>query len=754
MTLTDRGAAAPSEAPIDQDPVATARAGRWRGFAVVAAIVVVVVVLAQLPLINNHIFYYWDDSAAQFLPEWYRMGQDLRSGHWPVLDPSMWMGGNVAAEALFGLFNPVSLANYVLVSLFSDLAVAAAVVKTEFLVILAVGVYLLAREYGANRRAGAVVATALPFTGYTLFFDTQSWAAGLMCFAWLPLVWWAARRYARGALNPLVAVVFGYLAVTTGNPYGALGVIIVLLAVGIEQLAQRRWRRFWGLVVVAVTIGVCTLAVFLPLVDSAAVTSRTSSGVLNDGFNVPNLGDLLGMSSPTYQPQFRTFLPDSLTQAPSWFVPGGPLSVPVFYVAWFILPLAPWLAWPALRERLRERVGLAVFALAYLMLLVGPSQLWLFRWPARLTEYATLPIGIAFALVLTRGIRTTRPLRRAVASAILIGVGGYLAWASTPTSDKRHLAATVLVAALLALAVFVARRRPKYVAVVLVAGTGLTLGLQTLIYPANYNITPWFFPHDVAQMRADFANRYQGNTLEVGDLPDYAARAPLTPDGAWRDVLLGNSIHVAGVDALNSYSGLSYTPFGDALCMTYYGGTCLDLYGRLWQTQDGTTADLATLLRLQTVVVANQAKPLPVEPGWSVQQRTQVVTVYHRDSAPAWPAGRVSWAEDGVTVRSDQAGDTAERTTYTGSGRVVFANLDWPGWQATVDGRTVAVQQGPAGLMQIDLPAAASGGSTLALSFTPPGFGLGIPLLGFGLLFGLGHGVFWAIRRRREPAVV
>lgn len=750
MTLTERDDLALTEAPTEFIPRLPAQpAGRWRGLGIGAAIVVVVAVLAQIPLINNHIFYYWDDSAAQFLPEWYRMGTELRAGHWPLLDPSMWMGGNIAAEAMFGLFNPVSLINFVLVSVLPDLAVAATIIKTEFLVVLAIGVYLLAREYGAKPWAAAVVATALPFTGYTLYFDAQSWVAGLMCFAWLPFVWWATRRYARGTLNPLVAVVFGFLAVTTGNPYGALGVIVVLLAVGIETLAQRHWRRFWGVVVVGATIGISTLAVFLPLVDSAAVTSRTASGVLNDWFNVPNLGDLIGLSSPTFQPQFRTFQPDSLTQVPG-FVPGGSLTVPVFYVAWFLLPLAPWLAWPTLRQRLRERVGVAVFALAYLMLLVGPSQLWLFRWPARLTEYATLPIGIAFAIVLSRGIRTTRPLRRAVASAVLIGIGGYLAWASTPTPSKRHVAATLLVAALLAATILVSRWRPKYVAVVLVAGTGLTLGLQTMLYPANDNVTPWFFPHDVARMKATFATRYMGNTLEVGDLPDYAAHAPLAPGGAWEDVLLGNSIHVAGVDALNSYSGLSYTPFGDALCMTYYGGTCPDLYGRLWHNQSGTTTDLATILRLQTVVVATQPKPASPAPGWSIQQQTPIVTVYHRDAPPPWPTGRLSWSADAVTVRSDNATSTTEQTTYTGSGRVEFAALDWPGWHATVDGTTVAVQQGPAGVIQLDLPEAGPRGSTVTLSFTPPGFTTGIPLMIIALLFAVAHGIVWQFTRRKR----
>jgi hypothetical protein len=773
MTLADRRNADAPDAPAPPPDGAGAetatgrpRSGKLTGFAVVAAVAVIVALLAQAPLIRNHIFYYWDDSAAAFLPHWYQMGLALRSGHWPVLDPTMWMGGNIAAESMLGLFNPVSLANFVIVSWLPDLALSATFVKTEFLVLLAVGVYLLAREYGANRTASAAIATALPFTGYTVYFDAEAWAGGLMCYAWVPFVWWAARRYSRGALNPFVVVVFGYLAMTTGNPYGALAVIVVLVAVALELLIRKQWKRFGGLVLTGAAIGISSMVVFLPLLGSSAVTWRNAQGVTNDGFMVPNLGDLFAMSAPTYQPQFHAFAT-------------GVLTTPVAYVAWFVVPLAPWLRWSALRENLRGRVSLLTFAVLYLLLLVGPSNLWLFRWPARLFEYATLPIGIAVAIVLTGGIRVTRWQRRAFGSALLIAAGAYLSWASTPASLHRHLLAAVVVAAFLAAVVWLSQRRPKFTGAALISGTAVVLVLQAVFYTGNYNITPWYFPHDVAAMKADFAHRYQGNTLMVGDVPQFAANAPETPDGIWRDVLLAGPMHVAGVDALNSYTGIGDVKFADALCMNYYGGTCMDAYSYLWKNAQGTGVNLADALRLQTVVAANpapakktpadqtspavgsaggvpadndqSAKPLPVAPGWSVQEKTKVVTVFKRDAPVAWPQGRLSYNSGGVTVTSDVATSaTGETTKYSGTGRVVFATLAWPGWTATVDGKPLAVRQGPAGLIQLDLPPAAAGGSTIELSFTPPGYQLGIPLVGVGLLLGLGYGVVWWVTRRRR----
>lgn len=735
---------------------------RWRGIAAAGVVVVVVAVLAQLPLINNHIFYYWDDSAAAFLPDWYHIGTLLRAGHWPVLAPDMWAGGNFAAEAMLGLFNPVSLANDILVSLLPDLALAAAVVKTEFLVLLAIGIYLLAREYGATRTASVVVATALPFAGYTLYFDASAWVGGLIGFAWVPLFWWSAHRFSTRGCNPIGPLVFGYLGMSVGSPYGALGIMIVLLAVGAELALQRRWRRFGQLVAVAVVIGMSTLVVYLPLVGSSAVTWRTDGGVFNDGTFVPHLSDLLASAAPTFQPLFVTFGTTVTT-------------FPCAYLAWFVVPLLPWVSWSALWRRIARWPSVAIFGLVYLLCWIGPSNLWLFRWPARLTEYLYLPIGVLVALALTDGPRTSMPARRALASAILVAAGTYLSVVSAPAHVRAHILALVLVVGLLVATALAWRRGPTAAGGVLVLGTALVLAVQVSVYPANDNITPWRFPHNVALMKADYGTRYAGNTLQIADAHALAEVTPLIPAGAWRDVLLGSGIHVAGVPALNAYTGVGDVAFSDALCMNYYGGTCADAYARLWRTAPGTTTTLADVLRLNTVVlltgyhdggplvgghddqhvdshVDRAAAPVVAPAGWSVVRRTAVTTVLRRDQPLPWPAGRLSWAGQGVTVASDiVSGTTDERVTYRGQGRVVFAALAWPGWRATVDGAPVLVKQGPAGLIEVELPPSTPATHMLELSFTPPGFSFGLPLAGLGALLGLSYaGVTMARRRIRR----
>ena len=93
------------------------------------AVALLVAAMAVVPALRDPRFYLTDDSAAQFLPSWYHLGQLLRAGRFPLLDPTLWAGGNIAAEALFGVWNPVLLATMLLVSAVPNLVVASVLVK-------------------------------------------------------------------------------------------------------------------------------------------------------------------------------------------------------------------------------------------------------------------------------------------------------------------------------------------------------------------------------------------------------------------------------------------------------------------------------------------------------------------------------------------------------------------------------------------------------------------------------------------------
>ncbi|MBW8805553.1 MAG: hypothetical protein JF587_17140 [Catenulisporales bacterium] len=741
--------------PKDEGPPASG-SRRWRprtDFGTAALVAAVVAVLAQIPLLANRSFYLWDDSAAEFLPVWHRVGADLLAGHWNPLVPQMWNGGNFAAEALFGIWNPVVLLDALFTAGSGDLLLAAIVIKTQFLVLLTLGVYAVCREYGAGRAASAVVAVALPFSGFTLYFDASSWIAGLMGFAWTTHFWWSARRYLRGRLNPIVPILCGLMIVTTGNPYGLLGMVVVAAALTVEALAAADRRAVGRLAgVVAVALSAAAL-VFLPLVLSAGVTTRSpGSGIMNTGFLVPGIGDLLNLSAPAYLPHSVSW------HAAFW-------TVPATYLAWFAAPLAPWLDWRRVLGAKRNRAGVGLVAVVYLLAAVGPSQIWLFRWPLRLIEYAYLGLCVIIALALTEAPRTDRARRRAAATAAIIAIGGYLSWSAQPALAVTVVAATALVGALSWLLVR-RLRAGRPLSRLLVAGTVLVLGFQVVAFPSNDNVTDWHPQHDVASMRAHFGSLYRGDTLLVGDPGAEVNR--LGSRSVWHDLPGGSLLQVAGVDSLNNYTGVSHRAYMRHLCMSYYGGTCQSLYPRLWRPDSDSPAELADLLRLQTVVVQTHqhvkdaldppavpgkapAEPLTVPAGWSARQLDDHTLLLNRRQPLPWPDGRVSYTGAGVHVQADRVGadGVGETVRYTGSGELRIAALLWPGWRATVDGRPVRLRGTDVGIIKVLLPPAATGGSELRLGFRPPGYRIGqaLALLGCGgaaLIV-----VLWYRRRRR-----
>ncbi len=110
---------------------------------------------------------------------WRNIADQLLDGRLPLLDLDLWRGGNYAAEAAFGLYNPLLLLLYVTTRPIDDLAVATAVIKAVFFLAMALGAYLLAREYGAARWPAAMLGAALPLSGFTLWMDGAAWVTGL-----------------------------------------------------------------------------------------------------------------------------------------------------------------------------------------------------------------------------------------------------------------------------------------------------------------------------------------------------------------------------------------------------------------------------------------------------------------------------------------------------------------------------------------------------------------------------------------------
>lgn len=709
-----------------------------------AAVAAAVVVFALVPTLRTPSFYFWDDSAAVFLPTWRAIGTDLLAGHWPTMRPDFWMGGNWAGEAQFGLWNPVNLLLAVVVALTSDLAVAAAAVKIFFLVALAVGAYALAVDYGATPWVAAGVAVAVPFGGFTLYYDAASWAAGLMAFAWMPWFWWAARRMARGHLNPGLAFVVGYLLITNGSPAGALAAVVVLAGVASEAALTGNRAGLGRLVVLGACVGTAAGVAYLPLWLSAGSGWRGTGILDNDGMLVPDLTMIAASSSPSMLPFIRTWS--------DWGT-----TVPMTYSAWFLTPILPWLAWDVLRRRARDIAGLGVILAAFLALTLGPSVLWLFRWPVRFLEYVVLVVLVAVGVLLSAGFRASAWRTRAVVTALIVAAGTWLTFAADADRDLlgKYLAGAVLWSVLVGAMVTAGLRAPRFVPAVLAVGTGVVLVVQTGWSPANRDVAVWQFPTAAAELDA-WADRYQGPMVQV-------ASVTLVTDAerpaAWDDLLFGSMpAGGAGVESTTAYSGLGHAAFAETLCMTWDGATCPDAFTAAFAPAGDAVRvpHLVDALEAQTVVVQNALVPgaaaAGAPAGWEVAEVTDRVTVFRRsDGQVAWPDSRLAAVSPGVEVLSAAGTATREAlrvSTGADGGALLFSRLAWPGYTAAVDGQDTEVEANTQGLIEVPLPAGVTD-AAVTLRFDVPGYEVAIPLLVLGVAGAGVQAAAWERARRR-----
>ncbi|HEV2777950.1 MAG TPA: hypothetical protein VGX25_00980 [Actinophytocola sp.] len=712
----------------------------------VAVMLAAVGFVAALPLIRNHIFYFWDDTAVVGVPMWRRMASEVLSGHFPLLELDMWRGGNFAAEAAVGMWNPIALALAVLTYPIDNMALAITIVKAFFMFILAGGSYLLARDYGVRPWLAAAMGAALPFTGYTFFMDAVNWVNGLMVTAFVPWLWWTARRAMRRDRSVVWVVVAGYLCCSLG-PYGLLATGVIMFGVLVEAWLTGHARRIVPIALSGIAIGLLNLMVYVPLQKTVSVGYRADQTTMNNEFLSPSISDLMGMSTPAFQPYVWAFGVDHF-------------RLPAIFLAWFVLPLLPWLKWGLVRRRWRSLLTVFVTGVVFLLLVLGPSNVWLFRWPMRLVVYLWFPVMLLWVVLANEGLAHTRARARALASAAIILFGAYLAWSDLPENDLRIAAGAVLVGVLTALVVW-RGLTTRAGALVLLAGVVAVGAFHVYLYPRNLQTEAYNLPTSQQLIKQRFA-KYQGVTVQLVHAPLLRSAGADHPGAGYRDFLLGGMYSAAGVESLTGYGGLGYTKMDNTLCMIFEGSTtCKEAWARLWERPPGYSVPLADLIRAQTIVVQNSlidTRFQPAPDGWrrdTAAEESGLATVWKRIDPLPFPGGRVSNVSAGVVVDADQmTGRVDERINYTrttasGPASLTFARLAWPGYSATVDGRPAPVRSGPSGLLVVDLPEGVTGGE-LELTWQPPSTPLLVASFAIGLLLTAGLGIWPVLSRRRR----
>lgn len=715
--------------------LATSRRQRWTWGSVT-----VVVVLAGygVILLENRRFFYADDTESGAIPNWIELGRILRSGSLPSISPNQWMGGNWAVEGQGGLWNPVQILINLIAPSVDNLSLLSAVVKCAFALILALGAYRVALEYGARAPWAAVAGAAVPFAGFPLFYDEASWVTALTSMAWIAQAWASSLRYARGRSGPLPMFAFLYLALSVGYAPAAVaaGLLVASLVIG-EVLHQGCWRPSLKLAAAAAAAAACSALTFLPALLSSSVTWRSGQGNLyNNNFLTAPWSETLTASLPSGLPSIQAWA----GQVAPW---------PVTYVAWFLVPALAFVDWSAAKRSARALSSVLIFFVVMLIVTDGPSNVGALRWPARWLPYVAITMLLLVCVLLSRH-GTRKPSRaRLVAALVLVTVLVARGFSADPGLLRRH----VLVGAGIVLAgavVLVAARRTRdqVVASLLLLSSLLVLWFQMTRYPYY---SAWNLPTSKSHAQAAFPD-YAGTTLQLGDR-GLVPMADRSPTGAWSSLVFGNYARTLNLEYVNSYTSIGYAKFADLLCMSYDGSTCSAAYQRLFSTEPVTGKTYADLMMIDRVVlqrvqypgVANQAPPS----GWSWRGGNAEALVLERTAGlQAHTDGRISSTR---SVASSVVGEFDNGGTYrvasTNGGSVVFARLAWPGYTASINGKDVPVSSIDGVFLSVDVPASTDG--TLTVAWRAPGTSLGYAGIALGLI-GIATLAFVRRRERRR----
>lgn len=697
----------------------------WATGAVLLVLVSALALLAQDPR-----YFFHGDTQAAYLGWEYRLGEQVRAGHWPLLDPQAWAAGNAVAEGQWGLFNPLIVLIGLVATVSGNVLWFATGVKLVLLCCGTLGVFALARSYRAAAPLAFVAAVAAPFGGMTQYLDLASWVAGLMIWALLPWVWWTLRRAMFEGANPLPALALGYLLVTVGYVYGTIMLILVLAACLLDARVARSRTATLKVAGVAVVCGLVAFTVYLPGVLTAPVTIRGSAFELTGKF----ASDPLAV--------FASVLPTAV-------VPGTTLHLlPYAYVAWF-LPLLLWLDVDELRRRWRQLAGLVLMSVVMVLVVVGPARVGPLRWPLRLQPFLVLSLVVLCAVLLSGFVLRRPSARRLLGSLLWVLLAGVAATVRAPELWVAHLVGVAVVGAGIGVVwwrvVAHVGHRPTRSAAL--SAAAFTLAIAAVQH--GYFSEPPSPERHMPELARDYTRpltHARGDVMVVGN-----TSASLEADPSWaRDFLTGSAWYLNGHPVQNTYTTINYRAYQDRYCTEHDGSTCPELLDTLFSREPSTGARRVDLLGVSTLLLVRadfpDRTPGPPPAGWRVAAQTPRSLTWVR-RAPVPGAGRPVWTSPGTSVSvtsvdARTARFAVDRVPSRG-GRVVLSALAWPGYRTDV-GHLADPVDGY--LLAVDLPPG-SQGKEVTVHFSPPGWPVELAAWWLAVLAGLG----WSVvdRRRR-----
>lgn len=735
----DAGVPVSSEEPGREPPVTVAL---WWLATLVAAFLA-----ALVPLYFAPRFYFAGDTQSGAFGAWYKLGDELLAGRWPLMDPSHWSAGNYVVEGQYGLWNPVIWLIGVTAVGAGNAVVFSSVVKIAALVLGAGGGFLLIRTFGTRASTAALGGLAFTLTGFTVYMDAASWVTGLFVWSLWSYAWWGLRRSVLEGRNPLPAFVAGYLLVTVGYVHGTLLLAVTIAACIVEAMAARRWRSAIVATLMGLTTGLVAVTVHLPSLLSMGVTNRKSSirpatSLAADG------GDLLTAALATGAREIAVF-------------GSYPTPMPLTYIAWF-LPLLLFVQWSSVRRRRAEFVGLAVIAavaLAFILApIVGP-----FRFPLRVMPYLASTVVIVAVVALDRGL-VRRPGAARLAWAVAVSVvPAYLSWALAPGRWRVPLVSALLVAILVAMVWWwLGQDRGKgwrsfaygrFVAACMVASVGFAV-VQHHYVPRS-DLREFRLPGDT-DYYAGLLPDAVGDVMVIGqELPSAGRRSGASDEQRWDGFALANAWYVTGKPVAHTYTPVGFKAYGRRFCINFQGRTCDKALKSLFNRPEGMPVPRADLMSVSTVLIDKRGISADlrseVPDGWEVASEDDRKLVWRRTD-PLPPAGGPTYTSPGLELTDIRYDD--RKATFTvdavpsQGGDVVLSRLPWPGYSVTNAAFADPVSDY---LLTVSVPPS-SQGKTVTVAYQPPMWGLSKVSLAVSLVITVIASLLHALlvlRRRR-----
>lgn len=693
-------------------------------------------VLASLPLIGHPRAYYLDDYQAQFMPTYYSIGATLWN-NWqvPLLTLKSWVGGNLLGEYQYALLNPVALVLFAALPFFSSLPAGAAFLSISLTALFAGGGFFLARTVGISRPLSYVAAILIGTNSYVFYWYATSWIVGLLSLAFLPWAMAFVLRSVQDRWSYLGAGVFTALTATAGWPHSLLALGLFVGVVCAVRLSQGAWREMFAPASAALFGLLAATAAIMPTLSLGDIATRIVD-VFNDGYLIPDLGDVLAFSHPFHQGHILYF-------------PGyAAVRSPMFYVGWFILPMLVLLDWRKVRWRAPDLVILLVFGGLMLLATQGPAQLGPVRWPFRYLLYMHIALVCAALLLVSQaGLLVSR--RRLLFALGAVLLTGLLALQKHPLGYWNiALMTTAMLCGTAILAALPAARQWLTALFLAVSSIGVYAALHEVI-PRNPNLPDWQF----------FRKPSPGVSLD--DAPA-ASTFVLSRDGKRSDpsrfdeFVFGQMGLALGMSTVNGYSPIGHIGLSRRFCFDIHGYVCPDAGPRLFEREDRTGTTFADLMRINEIVAHRGAyldtvRPFLVPP-WGLEREGKYALAFLRTLPNRALPGTLSYAPKGIVVEGEgRPTATLERLRIVsrpkGHDLLVFARTWWPDYRAKLNGRRVATVPIGGFLVGVELPADGAVGE-LVLYWRPPRMELSIGASLFGLGALLVGTVFFGFFRR------